>query len=665
MECSRQKVCVFVAVLTLYAGFGGVPAKAADNTPSRLSAIGSKKVYTKEVEIDVRGQADVENAEAWKDETVLVSKKGKLTVVRGFKNRRKILYRHKDAQLAIEWAMANARITVVLAGEYIINDSIDAPRDGVTLIIDQEASIKLDPEANPRSNLTFRSSSSRGKYSQQLVPLIWVRRNNVRVYNFGNMRHSSWNYPDREMPKPELYKDRSLRFIKEEITGCNGQTFPVVFDGRNEELTAGVDGGVVVATGAGHNFVLCLDAKNMQVPLIFPEPSGGDAVLCMEGCDDANVGMVVNLASTKYGKCGETVDLNSSCNRIKLDLLIGERSKEIIDCNAGHADVKELVSIGKPQQLFTLSPGSGQRWTYRNRVKKHLQIEKTTILDKDVGVKRIITVPKLPEALPCFTVKASVEVTMDTYGGEYVGTFKPASGGTRKAKAEVVYQGVGVYEAVVLAELPDGGQSRIELSAGGDWDLGAGMEVRRTNSEQGPRGVNYSYYEGNWWTLPDFDALTPKKTGKTKWFDIGLRDKDDGFGIKFTGFIKIARSGKHTFTLTSDDGSRLLIGGKKIVDNDGEHPFWKKTGSADLKKGIHPIVVTYFERTGQEGLKVVCTAKPQVAGDEAGEEFELSGFTDDLEWNGRMVGDDLVVSAKGPRGGKYTLRYTGPLTEGD
>lgn len=69
MECSRQKVCVFVAVLTLCAGFGGVPAKAADNTPSRLSAIGSKKVYTKEVEIDVRGQADVENAEAWKDET--------------------------------------------------------------------------------------------------------------------------------------------------------------------------------------------------------------------------------------------------------------------------------------------------------------------------------------------------------------------------------------------------------------------------------------------------------------------------------------------------------------------------------------------------------------------------------------------------------------------
>jgi len=36
--------------------------------------------------------------------------------------------------MAIEWAMANKRTTVVLAGKYVINDRIDIPRDDVTLI---------------------------------------------------------------------------------------------------------------------------------------------------------------------------------------------------------------------------------------------------------------------------------------------------------------------------------------------------------------------------------------------------------------------------------------------------------------------------------------------------------------------------------------------------
>ena len=170
----------------------------------------------------------------WKNDTMLVSLRDNNTAVCRAAEPDKVLFQNKDAQLAIEWAMANATTTVVTPGHYVTNDSIDAPRDGVTLIIDQGASIKVDPDAHHKTNLTFRSSSSRGKYSQQLVPVVYVfNRNNVRVYNFGDLQPSNWNHPDQELPKPELYKDRSLRFIKEEITGRNGQTFPIVFDGRN------------------------------------------------------------------------------------------------------------------------------------------------------------------------------------------------------------------------------------------------------------------------------------------------------------------------------------------------------------------------------------------------------------------------------------------------
>jgi len=85
-------------------------------------------------------------AKPWQADTVLISPKGDQTVVRPFKGD-KILFKNADPQLAIEWALTNARTTVVLAGKYVLSDRIDIPRDGVTLIIDKGAEISLNPEA--------------------------------------------------------------------------------------------------------------------------------------------------------------------------------------------------------------------------------------------------------------------------------------------------------------------------------------------------------------------------------------------------------------------------------------------------------------------------------------------------------------------------------------
>ena len=364
--------------------------------------------------------------ENWKNDTMLVSLRDENTAVCRAANPDKVLFQNKDAQLAIEWAMANATTTVVTPGHYVTNDSIDAPRDGVTLIIDQGASIKVDPNAHHKTNLTFRSSSSRGKYSQQLVPVVYVfNRNNVRVYNFGDLQPSNWNHPDQELPKPELYKDRSLRFIKEEITGRNGQTFPIVFDGRNEELTCGVQGGVMVNTGTAHNFALGIDCEDLEVPLVCPVPSGVDAVLCLEGCHNAKVGWVVNIARVdkdgKRGGTGEVLDLNSSCTSTSVDFALGENTRlELIDSNASQLTIDEIVAVNKSNgkeeyinKLLIESGGSGQRWTYRDRRHSPASIGKQTKLEDVVDVKRTINLPKLPDALPRFDVTATVELTLE------------------------------------------------------------------------------------------------------------------------------------------------------------------------------------------------------------------------------------------------------------
>jgi hypothetical protein len=117
-------------------------------------------------------------------------------------------------------------------------------------------------------------------------------------------------------------------------------------------------------------------------------------------------------------------------------------------------------------------------------------------------------------------------------------------------------------------------------------------------------GLNYEYYEGTWDLLPDFDSLTPTATGTAHNFDIGLRQQDDYFALRFTGYINIQTGGEYTFYTNSDEGSKLYIDGTLVVDNDGLHGTLEKNGIVSLTAGKHLIVVTYFEKDGSQVLTV-------------------------------------------------------------
>lgn len=73
-------------------------------------------------------------------------------------------------------------------------------------------------------------------------------------------------------------------------------------------------------------------------------------------------------------------------------------------------------------------------------------------------------------------------------------------------------------------------------------------------------GLNYDCYEGWWHDLPDFDELQPVKAGVAKNFDLGVRTRKVGVGLRFSGFLDVPRNGTYRFSVTSDDGSRLSIG---------------------------------------------------------------------------------------------------------
>ena len=121
-----------------------------------------------------------------------------------------------------------------------------------------------------------------------------------------------------------------------------------------------------------------------------------------------------------------------------------------------------------------------------------------------------------------------------------------------------------------------------------------------------PKNVHYTYYEGSWNALPDFERLPPKQTGSVYEFHLeGIESRrDDHYAVKLEGQIQVEQSGRYTFYLTSDDGSKLYVDGTELVDNDGEHGALTKQGDVRLEPGVHQVVVTYRQDTGGELLQV-------------------------------------------------------------
>jgi hypothetical protein len=120
------------------------------------------------------------------------------------------------------------------------------------------------------------------------------------------------------------------------------------------------------------------------------------------------------------------------------------------------------------------------------------------------------------------------------------------------------------------------------------------------------QGVHYDYFEADVQNaVAKIASLsTPQDSGVIAGFDISKRKRDTQFAFHFHGNIKITAEGNYTFYTTSDDGSRLLVDDRMIVDNDGSHAMEEKSGSVTLAAGMHPIEVLFFQGEGGFGLEV-------------------------------------------------------------
>ncbi|HVK11122.1 MAG TPA: c-type cytochrome [Gemmataceae bacterium] len=130
------------------------------------------------------------------------------------------------------------------------------------------------------------------------------------------------------------------------------------------------------------------------------------------------------------------------------------------------------------------------------------------------------------------------------------------------------------------------------------------LQGTKDNLPAGKGTTKYAYYEGSWDKLPDFAKLKPKATGAGIAFEVGVAKDNNNYALRFEGVLRAEAAGAYTFTLTSDDGSRLAIDGRTVVDNDGVHPATSKTATTELTKGVHQIVVDFLQGGGEAQLDV-------------------------------------------------------------
>ncbi|RIK83629.1 MAG: cytochrome c1 [Planctomycetota bacterium] len=160
--------------------------------------------------------------------------------------------------------------------------------------------------------------------------------------------------------------------------------------------------------------------------------------------------------------------------------------------------------------------------------------------------------------------------------------------------------GLAAFLRDPLAVRPSGRMPHMALTAAQADDL-ANYLLKDTDA---PAPLKYAYYEGNWNDIPDFDRLAPVSTGNASSFGLGPERRKDGFGLRFDGFLNIAEEGRYRFWLTSDDGSRLSIDDRVVIDHGGVHSPSTKDGRVRLPPGLHAIRVEYFENGGEEVLNL-------------------------------------------------------------
>ncbi|HEX3792055.1 MAG TPA: glycoside hydrolase family 3 C-terminal domain-containing protein, partial [Pseudonocardiaceae bacterium] len=113
-------------------------------------------------------------------------------------------------------------------------------------------------------------------------------------------------------------------------------------------------------------------------------------------------------------------------------------------------------------------------------------------------------------------------------------------------------------------------------------------------------GLYAQYYNGNSLSgTPIATRVDPNVNFNWGGLSPGSGVPADNWSAKWTGSITPPTTGSYTFSLTSDDGSRLFVNGQQVINNWADQPATTRTGTITLTAGQPAsIEVDYFQDGG-------------------------------------------------------------------
>lgn len=202
------------------------------------------------------------------------------------------------------------------------------------------------------------------------------------------------------------------------------------------------------------------------------------------------------------------------------------------------------------------------------------------------GDRCYVPMPRIAPAGGLFREPVEVTLAADAEGAEIRYTLDGTAPGPASAR----------YEAPLRLDAP--ALVRAVACRRGQCGPEAQASIRVAPEDRTPR-VHYKYWKDmTAQSLPDFRTLgRPDRTGRVFEFsldELGV-EHEDHFAVEFASHLRIDRAGRYTFGVISDDGSRVWIDGRMLIDNDGSHTADMKLGAIDLGAGLHDVRIEYFD----------------------------------------------------------------------
>ena len=119
-----------------------------------------------------------------------------------------------------------------------------------------------------------------------------------------------------------------------------------------------------------------------------------------------------------------------------------------------------------------------------------------------------------------------------------------------------------------------------------------------------PQGLRATYFPTEDWSGPAAQSTVDPQPSVSSVLAAWNNHPPPVFSVMWSGSLLVPLGGAYTFATTSDDGSWVYVDGQPLLELGGRHPALTAIRSVQLERGVHAILIKYFQGGGDLDLRV-------------------------------------------------------------